>query len=36
MIISKIIITNLTEYQLNIAKEMDAFKIIQVNKGNLN
>lgn len=30
---SKVIITDLTEYRLNVAKEMGAFKVIKVNKG---
>lgn len=29
---SKIIITDLTEYRLNVAKEMGAFKAIKINK----
>lgn len=30
---TKVIITDLTEYRLNVAKEMGAFKVIKVNKG---
>lgn len=30
---SKIFITDLTEYRLNVAKEMGAFKAIKINKG---
>jgi len=30
---SKIFITDLTEYRLNVAKEMGAFKVIKVNRG---
>lgn len=30
---SKIFITDLTEYRLNVAKEMGAFKVIKINRG---